>query len=185
LEFPSKSEGGPIDTIGHSTRTIDELISLLRERGVSLLADIRAYPGSRRFPHFGAEALAASLSAADIRYEHVPALGGRRTPGPDSINLAWRNLAFRAYADHMVSAEFRGALDLMARQTETETICLMCAEAVPWRCHRQLTADALVARGMRVEHILGPGQAKPHTLLPFAIVEGEQVTYPGEPRLPL
>lgn len=164
-------------TIGHSTRPLDELITLLRSFGVSTLVDIRIDPGSRRHPHFARDALARSLGEAGIRYVHSKELGGRRTPRPDSPHIGWRSASFRGYADHMDSTAFRDALDGIVERARSETIALMCAEAVPWRCHRQLVADALTARHIDVVHILGPGQSKPHTLSPFARVEGTRVIY--------
>jgi len=134
-----------IHTIGHSTRSIDEFLELLGTHAIRRLVDIRRYPGSRRFPHFGSAALAQSLDAAGIVYEHCADLGGRRRPSPDSPNKGWRNDAFRAYADYMATPEFRSAIDrLLASESST---VIMCAEAVPWRCHRSLIGDALLIRG--------------------------------------
>jgi uncharacterized protein (DUF488 family) len=161
-----------IFTVGHSTRAPDELIAILREAGVELLVDVRRFPGSRRHPHFGKEALRAGLAAAGIDYRHGPDLGGRREPRPDSPNTAWRVAGFRGYADHMASPEFRAALERLIAQPQTPT-ALMCAEAVPWKCHRQLIADALVARGVEVVHLLGPGQRQPHVLNPAAALLGD------------
>ena len=170
-------------TIGHSTRTLDELISLLREHDIQRLADIRRYPGSRRYPHFSREALAASLREHGIEYVHMPELGGRRKPAGDSPNTALRNEQFRAYADHMTSDEFRSVVDgLLAGQAEARPhmrTAVMCAEAVPWRCHRNLLSDELLRRGVEVVHIMGRGQAKRHVMSPYARVEGEHVVYPG------
>ena len=161
-----------IFTVGHSTRAPDELIAILREAGVELLVDVRRFPGSRRHPQFGKEALRAGLAAAGIDYRHEPDLGGRREPRPDSPNTAWRVAGFRGYADHMASPEFRAALDRLIAQQQTPT-AVMCAEAVPWKCHRQLIADALVARGVEVVHLLGPGQRQPHVLNPAAVFRGD------------
>ena len=163
-------------TIGHSTRPLDELVALLRENGIERLADIRRYPGSRRYPHFSRDALAATLPQAGIEYIHVPQLGGRRKPREDSPNTAWRNEQFRAYADHMASEEFRDAVDNLLASEQTTAV--MCAEAVPWRCHRHLLADELVRRGIEVVHILGPGQTKRHEMNPHALVEGGHLIYP-------
>ena len=161
-----------IYTIGHSTRTLDELISLLREHEIQRLADIRRYPGSRRYPHFSKESLEKTLP---IDYVHVPALGGRRRPLPDSPNTAWRNEQFRGYADYMSTREFADALDgLLASDLRT---AIMCAEAVPWRCHRNLVADELTRRGHEVIHIIGPGSAQKHELNKLASVEGEHLVY--------
>jgi uncharacterized protein (DUF488 family) len=165
-----------IFTIGHSTRSIEELISLLEEFGIVRLTDIRRFAGSRRHPQFSSVALTLSLTAAGIVYEHFPELGGRRRPLPDSPNGALRNEAFRGYADHMATAEFANGMDrLLADQRPT---ALMCAEAVPWRCHRNLLADELVRRVFEVRHILGPGSWRPHEPLAEADLEGGVVTYP-------
>jgi uncharacterized protein (DUF488 family) len=166
-------------TIGHSTRSFDELLGLLRAHGVTLLADVRTVPLSRRVPHFDRIVLAAELPARGLEYAHLPALGGRRRPRLDSTNTGWRDDAFRGYADHMATEEFNAALDGLLELARDRDVAVMCAEAVPWRCHRNLLSDALVARGVPVRHILGPAQAQPHTLTPFAHVEGDRVTYPG------
>ncbi|MBX6363849.1 MAG: DUF488 domain-containing protein [Gemmatimonadetes bacterium] len=168
-------------TIGHSTRSIEDFVELLRAHGVDTLVDIRRYPGSRRQPQFGRETLPAALAAAGIGYVHEEALGGRRAPAPASPNGWWRNEQFRGYADHMATPAFRAALDRLVRLAERRTPAIMCAEAVPWRCHRSLTADALVARGVDVAHIVGPGRAEPHTLTPAARVGADgSVTYPPD-----
>lgn len=159
-------------TIGHSTRTAAQFIALLKEHGVELLVDVRRFPGSRRHPHFGSEALAASLAQAGIAYHHAASLGGRRRSeaGAASPNGAWRNEAFRAYADYMATPEFRAALDWLVEASAARTAALMCAEAVPWRCHRRLITDALLARGVPVADIVGPGPAAPATLSPHAVL---------------
>jgi uncharacterized protein (DUF488 family) len=163
-----------IYTIGHSTRPLDELIGLFRDHGVKRLADIRRFPGSRRYPHFSRESLANSLPKAGIEYVHVVELGGRRDALPDSPNTAWRNDQFRGYADHMSTAEFQNALDrLLASDVPT---AIMCAEAVPWKCHRNLVADELTRRGHEVIHILGPGASQRHVINPVArVVDGHLV----------
>jgi uncharacterized protein (DUF488 family) len=158
-----------IFTVGHSTRPQEELIAILKEAGVALLVDVRRFPGSRRHPQFGKEALRAGLAEAGIAYRHEPDLGGRRDPRPDSPNTAWRVAAFRGYADHMASAEFRAALERLIAPAAGPT-AVMCAEAVPWKCHRQLIADALAARGAEVVHLLGVGQRHAHVLNPTAVV---------------
>ncbi len=164
-----------IYTIGHSTRTLEELVALLREQGVERLADIRRYPGSRRYPHFSRESLAQSLPRQGIEYEHMPALGGRRRPLPDSPNRGWRNEQFRGYADYMSTPEFRAGIEaLLASGTPT---AIMCAEAVPWRCHRNLVADELTRRGHEVVHILGHGASQRHAMNPMARVEGDHLVY--------
>jgi uncharacterized protein (DUF488 family) len=189
-------------TIGHSTRSLEEFAALLREHGIKRLADIRRYPGSRRYPHFSRDALEISLPERGIEYIHIPELGGRRKPAGDSPNTALRNEQFRAYADHMASDEFRRAVDgLLAGQaeacpTEGENadtrcgigvgLCVMCAEAVPWRCHRNLLSDELLRRGCEVVHILGRGEAKRHEMSAIARIEGDHVVYPaGQSALPL
>ncbi|HSU17883.1 DUF488 domain-containing protein [Longimicrobium sp.] len=177
-------EARTIYTIGHSTRTIEQFIALLREHGVELLADVRRFPGSRRHPQFGSAALAASLQEAGIGYVHAEALGGRRSSeaGAASPNTAWRNDAFRAYADYMATPPFRDALDRLVALSRERTAVIMCAEAVPWRCHRRLITDALLARGIPVADIIGPGQASPARLSEHAVVRGDgTVIYPAAP----
>jgi uncharacterized protein (DUF488 family) len=169
-------------TIGHSTRPIGEFIDLLRERDIRQLLDIRAIPKSRRNPQFNTDALAASLATAGIGYVHMKDLGGLRHPARDSINLGWRNASFRGYADYMQTPAFAQALDRAIRLAETAPTALMCAEAVPWRCHRSLVADALVVRGIRVLEIVSAAAPKEHTLTPFAHVRGARVTYPADQR---
>ena len=166
-------------TIGHSTRGADELSALLREHEIKLLADIRRYPGSKRYPHFASEAMARWLPEHGIGYIHMPELGGRRKPLPDSRNTAWRNDQFRAYADYMATDEFRAAIDKLLALAEQQRVTIMCAEAVPWRCHRNLVADDLTRRGIEVMHIIGAGAAKVHTLNPHAQIEGNHLVYPG------
>jgi len=158
-----------IYTVGHSTRPQQELIAILKAAGVELLVDVRRFPGSRRHPQFGKEALRAGLAREGIAYRHEPDLGGRRDPRPDSPNTAWRVAAFRGYADHMASPEFRRALDRLVAEPHVPT-AVMCAEAQPSQCHRQLIADALVARGLEVVHLLAPGQRQVHVLSPAAVL---------------
>jgi uncharacterized protein (DUF488 family) len=173
-------------TVGHSTRGLDKLVELLREHEVTLLADVRTVPGSRRMPHFGGAALTAVLPRLGIDYVHLPELGGLRRPRPDSPNTGWRNESFRGYADHMATPEFQAGLDRLLALARDRGVAVMCAEAVPWRCHRSLIADALLARGVEARHIIGHGAARPHTLTPFARVEGARITYPApvQDRLP-
>lgn len=168
-------------TIGHSTRSLDELIAALRAAGVTVLADIRTIPRSRHNPQFNRDALRKALRSRRIRYVHLPALGGLRHARPDSPNAGWRNASFRGYADYMQTEEFASGLDELRASAAEGTVALMCAEAVPWRCHRSLVADALTARGAHVEHLTGAGRPRPHRLTPFARVEGAQVTYPFDP----
>jgi uncharacterized protein (DUF488 family) len=167
-------------TIGHSTRSSDELAALLRDHDIALLADIRRYPGSKRYPHFASEAMAAWLPEHGVAYLHMPELGGRRKALPDSPNTAWRNEQFRAYADYMVTDEFRAAIDKLLALANDQTAAIMCAEAVPWRCHRNLVADELARRGIEVVHIIGTSSVKTHAMNEHAVVEGDHLIYPGE-----
>ena len=162
-------------TIGHSTRMVDEFISLLKENKIKLLADVRAWPGSKRYPQFNKEALAESLTAYGISYEHFPELGGKRKSKPDSRNSAWRNASFRGYADYMETEQFQKGIErLLDVGEETGPTAIMCAEAVWWRCHRSLIADYLKVRGVEVLHILGANKIEPHPYTRAArIVDGE------------
>jgi uncharacterized protein (DUF488 family) len=164
-----------IHTIGHSTRERDELVALLREHGVDALADVRRYPGSRRLPHFNADALRAVLGPA---YQHFPELGGRRSRVPGSPNGGWENAAFQGYADHMASEEFARGMERLEAWAREHSVAVMCAEAPWWRCHRRLLADALLVRGHEVRHIMGAGEAVRHELTEFAQVEDGRLTYP-------
>ena len=168
-------------TIGHSTRPIEEFLHLLDAHGVKRLVDVRTVPRSRHNPQFNKESLPDTLRPRGIAYTHMPALGGLRRPRNDSTNLGWRNPGFRGFADYMQTAEFAGALNALIAVAEKERVAIMCAEAVPWRCHRSLIADALVARGVRVEEISSLTRTEPHKLTPFARVFGSEVTYPGLP----
>ena len=187
-------------TIGHSTRTIDEFISLLKENKINLLADVRTWPGSKRYPHFNKDVLAKSLSEQGIRYEHFPELGGKRKSKPDSRNTAWRNASFRGYADYMETEQFQNGIERllnMAGQgaatwavaekrydgSEAVTPCaiaIMCAEAVWWRCHRSLIADCLKARGVEVLHVLGATKVDPHPYTPAARIVNGELSYEAE-----
>jgi len=167
-----------IFTIGHSTRSADEFISLLGEHAIELLADIRTIPKSRHNPQFGQDVLPPTLVDAGIHYRHFEGLGGLRRAQPDSINSGWRNTSFRGYADYMQTEPFVQALDELIACANAQTAAIMCAEAVPWRCHRSLVGDALLIRGIEVVDIMGPGSCRPHKLTPFARVEGTAVTYP-------
>jgi len=166
-------------TIGHSTRSVQEFIALLSAQQIELLVDVRTVPRSRRNPQFNRETLPQSLQAADIGYEHDAELGGFRRPGPESTNAGWRNASFRGYADYMQTAAFAAAAERLAKQAQHTRLAVMCAEAVPWRCHRSLIADALVARGIRVEEIISATRTQPHAMTSFAHVEGTTITYPG------
>lgn len=169
-----------IYTIGHSTRTLDELVALLRGSGVAALADIRRYPGSRRFPYFSKDSLEQALPESEILYRHLAALGGRRKSVPGSLNLGWRNDSFRAYADYMATEAFRAGIELLLYLPRPAA--LLCAEAVPWRCHRNLVADELTRRGAAVVHILEAGSAFPHEMNTMAQERDGHLVYPGEPR---
>jgi uncharacterized protein (DUF488 family) len=170
-----------IFTIGHSTRNVDEFISLLEENGIKFLADVRLLPGSKRYPQFNKEALAESLSARGIHYEHFPELGGRRKPKPDSRNTAWRNASFRGYADYIETEQFhKGVERLLALAREAGPAAIMCAEAVWWRCHRALVSDYLKTREIEVMHILDANKVEPHPFTsPARIVKG-QLSYGAE-----
>jgi uncharacterized protein (DUF488 family) len=170
-------------TVGHSTRTLDELIGLVRAHGVELVADVRKIPRSRRHPHFDAATLPRTLRAAGLGYVHLPGLGGLRRQRSDSINRAWRNPSFRAYADHMQTPEFAAEVDRLLDLDRAGRVAIMCAEAYWMRCHRSLIADALVARGEPVFHIVTRQRAERHELRDFARVSGGRVSYPGEPEL--
>ena len=167
-----------ISTVGHSVHSIDDFIGILQAHGIRQLVDVRTMPRSRRVPHFNREALSASLHGADIVYRHMPGLGGLRHTKPGSINTGWRNASFRGYADYMQTLEFRENVDKLIELASVAPTAIMCAEAVPWRCHRSLIADALMARGIQAMEILSAKQCRPHTLTPFAHVNGIEVTYP-------
>lgn len=168
-----------IYTIGHSTRTAAAFVELLRIHQVGGLADVRTIPRSRRHPHFEREALSRILSAEGIEYCHVQELGGLRKPRPDSANTAWRHPSFRGYADYMASESFAQGIDRLLEFARARPTAIMCAEAVWWRCHRSLVAEALLVRGHDVQHIMGPGKLTPATLREFAVVDGDRITYPG------
>jgi uncharacterized protein (DUF488 family) len=169
-----------IYTIGHSTRPIDEFIGILNAYGIGQLVDVRTIPRSRRNPQFGIEHLPGSLTTAGIAYRHMPGLGGLRHPQRDSINTGWRNAGFRGYADYMQTPEFQVNLEKLIQLASTAPTTIMCAEAVPWRCHRSLVADALSVRGVPVVEILSESSYRMHRLTPFAQVEGLRITYPPE-----
>jgi len=175
--------GARVLAIGHSTRPIAELVDLLASNGVVTLADVRTIPRSRANPQFDGAALARALEGAGIRYVHLPALGGLRHARKGSANGAWRNASFRGYADYMQTPEFEEGLVQLRGLARDGPVAIMCAEAVPWRCHRSLLADALYARGVLVQHVVGRGRTRPHRVTPFARIEGRSVTYP--PAAPL
>jgi uncharacterized protein (DUF488 family) len=173
-------ENMTIHTVGHSTRGADDFRELLQNHRIGRLVDVRQYPGSRRFPHFASPALAESLASVGIDYLHEVDLGGRRRPQPDSMNLYWRNASFRAYADYMAGERFEVALERLVSAAADRLTAIMCAEAVPWRCHRWLISDALVARCLSVVHIINSADGKPHTLTSSARVAPRgTLTYPA------
>jgi uncharacterized protein (DUF488 family) len=165
-------------TIGHSTRTLESLIELLRANGVARVVDVRTVPRSRHNPQFNGETLPDALRAAGIDYVHMPGLGGLRHPRPDSPNAGWHNDSFRGFADYMQSPEFEIHLLRLLEMARDGRIALMCAEAVPWRCHRSLIADALLLRGTPVEHIVSKSRRSPHEITAWAKVDGTTITYP-------
>jgi uncharacterized protein (DUF488 family) len=167
-------------TVGHSTRPIGEFVELLKAHGVERVVDVRTVPKSRRNPQFGQDQLPGTLAEAGIGYTHMPALGGLRKSRPDSPNTGWRNASFRGYADYMQTPQFAAALEQVVALGGKERIALMCAEAVPWRCHRSLIADALLVRGVAAEDISTPTRRSPHKMTPFARVRGTAITYPPE-----
>jgi uncharacterized protein (DUF488 family) len=165
-------------TIGHSTRPIDEFITLLKAHHVHRLVDVRTVPHSRHNPQFNTEQLDQSLRQAGLNYVHMPQLGGLRKAKKDSVNLGWRNASFRGYADYMLSEEFWKAIEELMTHSRSQLTAIMCAEAVPWRCHRALIADALVSRGSEVRHIMSEAKADPHRLTAFATLENGSLLYP-------
>jgi len=167
-------------TVGHSTRAIEEFVGLLESHGVKRLVDVRTVPRSRRNPQFNRHTLPAALKAAKIDYTHMPELGGLRHPRADSQNTAWRNPSFRGYADYMQTPDFAAGLLRLLKLVAKQQVAVMCAESVPWRCHRSLIADALLARGIPSEHILSPKRRDKHKLTAWAQLDGDRVTYPGE-----
>lgn len=168
-------------TVGHSTRPIEAFVELLRAHRVTQLIDVRTVPRSRHNPQFNADALPASLATANIGYEHAPGLGGFRRTVPNSANAGWRNLSFRGYADYMQTADFAADLARVIELARGYRVALMCAEAVPWRCHRSLIAEALVVHGVATCEIVSPTRLQPHKLTPFARVCGQDITYPSIP----
>jgi uncharacterized protein (DUF488 family) len=179
--MPQATDKPTIWTLGHSTRSQEDTLKILAAAEIKLLADVRRFPGSRRYPQFNQEALQAWLAEAGIEYRHFVDLGGRRNKRlPDSPNTGWRVEAFGAYADYMQSAEFIAALDQLIAAAKEKATAIMCSEALPHRCHRRLISDALVVRGWRVGHLLSPKRIDDHQLTPFARVSGEKITYPAE-----
>ncbi len=175
--MPKEKPSPIVLTIGHSTRTLEEFIGLLRAHGATRVVDVRTVPRSRHNPQFNEDSLPGSLKKAGLGYDHMPGLGGLRHAKRDSPNPGWRNASFRGFADYMQTPEFERNLDELVQLANQERIVLMCAEAVPWRCHRSLIADALLVRGILTEDIMGPNRRRVHTLTPFAKVRGTTITY--------
>ncbi len=173
-----RDAAGMILTVGHSTMAIERFLQLLAGNEVTMVADVRTVPRSRHNPQFNREALPAALASVQIGYRHMPALGGLRRPLAESPNTGWRNASFRGFADYMQTPDFSRAVGTLVEMAADEAAVLMCAEALPWRCHRSLIADALVVRGLPVEHIMGSGPRRPHVLTPWAAVAGGRITYP-------
>ena len=174
----AKTQELSVYTIGHSTRTLEEFIEMLKSYGVTLLVDVRTVPRSRHNPQFNKETLPASLKSQGIKYIHMQEIGGLRRPKNDSINLAWKNKSFRGYADFMQTNEFTDNLLKIIALARENCLALMCAEALPWRCHRSLISDALVVRHVKVQHIIGANSCLSHELNAMAQVEGTKITYP-------
>jgi uncharacterized protein (DUF488 family) len=170
-----------IQTIGHSTRPLEELIALLKAHGVKQLVDVRSIPRSRHNPQFNRDTLSTKLRNTRIGYRHMKGLGGLRHPRKDSPNTAWRNAGFRGFADYMQTAEFAENLQKLIELAKKKPAAIMCAEAVPWRCHRSLISDALTVRGIAVEHITSRTSRYAHKLTSFALIDGQRIIYPGEP----
>lgn len=171
-------------TIGHSTHSIEEFLSILEAHGVERLVDVRSIPKSRRVPHFNSDALATSLGEKGIDYLHVKSLGGLRHAKKDSVNTGWRNASFRGYADYMATDAFRGGIERLLQLANEKCTAIMCAEAVPWRCHRSLIGDALLARGVQVEDIMSATLRRAHELTSFAKIHGVEISYPAENERP-
>ncbi|MFC0681705.1 DUF488 family protein [Lysobacter korlensis] len=171
---------GEVCTVGHSTRPIEEFLAILHAHQVREIVDVRTIPKSRTNPQFGGDSLRKSLAADGIAYRHVPSLGGLRRPRKDSPNDGWRNTSFRGYADHMATEEFAQGIDELLDAAAVHRVAVMCAEAVPWRCHRSLIGDAVLVRGVPVLDLMDATTARPHVLTRFACVEGSEITYPAE-----
>jgi uncharacterized protein (DUF488 family) len=167
-------------TIGHSTRTIEEFLAILAAHGIERLVDVRSIPKSRRVPQFNSDSLAASLREKGIEYVHLKSLGGLRHAKKDSVNLGWRNASFRGYADYMATEEFRAGIARLLELAREKRTAIMCAEAVPWRCHRSLIGDALLVRGVDVEDIMTATSVQPHEMTSFAKTDGLDIHYPAE-----
>jgi hypothetical protein len=181
------SESGQLTifTIGHSTHPIDEFIGLLKHYGIEQLVDVRTVPKSRHVPQFNSDALAEAVGKQGIEYVHLKSLGGLRHAKKDSVNMGWRNASFRGYADYMSTEEFAEGIDRLIDLAKTKRTVIMCAEAVPWRCHRSLIGDALLVRDIAVEDVMSATSIRPHKLTDFAKIDGQEITYPAEKTLDL
>lgn len=178
MTAPCQPAPGIFYTVGHSNRPIGAFTGILKAHGVTGIADVRKIPRSRFNPQFGIDRLPGALAAEGIAYRHFPELGGLRSGQPGSPNTGWRNASFRAYADYMQTPAFTAAVEALTDFARGQAVAVMCAEAVPWRCHRSLIADALTVRGWQVIDLLDETAARPHALTPFARVEGASITYP-------
>jgi uncharacterized protein (DUF488 family) len=176
---PKKESLPLVMTIGHSTRTLEEFIGLLKTHGVTRIVDVRTVPRSRHNPQFNKDSLPGELKKVGLDYVHMPGLGGLRHAKLNSLNVGWRNASFRGYADYMQTPEFETSLEELIQLAKQKQIAILCAEAVPWRCHRSLIADALLLRRIRTEDIMSPTRRQVHTLTPFAKVQGTTITYPA------
>jgi uncharacterized protein (DUF488 family) len=177
---------GTLYTVGHSTRPFNEFVGMLKAHGITAVADVRRYPRSRKFPYFNDDELAATLPQVGLRYIPIKALGGRRRAAADSVNTGWTSEGFRGYADYMQTPAFEAGIEALVALASATPTAIMCAEAVPWRCHRSLISDAMLVRGWRVLDIMSETSAPPHELTGFARVDGTTITYPatGEARRP-
>ena len=180
VKQPTKAPILTVLTIGHSTHSFDEFVSMLKAHGVERIVDVRSVPRSRHVPDFNRDTLAPKLRARGIRYVHLKTLGGRRHAKKNSVNVGWRNASFRGYADYMAMPQFHHGMERLLQLARTNRSAIMCAEAVPWRCHRSLIADALLVRHVNVEHIMSATKRQQHSLTPFAKVDRLEITYPAE-----
>ena len=180
MKAPKSKQNTSVFTIGHSTRPVSEFIEIIKAYGIKRVVDIRTIPRSRHNPQFNKDELNKSLRAVKIGYRHMKGLGGLRHALKDSLNMGWRNASFRGFADYMQTEEFKENLEKLIEAAEKRAIIVMCAEAVPWRCHRSSIGDALLVRGVHVRHIISARSFKDHTLTPWAKVDGGKITYPPE-----
>jgi uncharacterized protein (DUF488 family) len=167
-------------TIGHSTMPLEDFIAILKANSVETVADVRTVPRSRHNPQFNRETLPGELKKAELDYSHWSALGGLRHARPDSVNMGWLNASFRGFADYMQTGEFAKVIEELVKSARLKCTAVMCAEALPWRCHRSLIADALTVRGMKVQHLMGKGKPLEHHMTPWAHINGLEITYPQQ-----